>query len=106
MGVQYTLADVQAQSRGEWSYTQLEDDHKWCSLRPVLFSDLERGIKRIFRKFADNTKLGGSVGLLKSKKALQRDLDNLEQWVETNFVIQWDKVPDHALVSQQPHVVL
>jgi len=44
----------------------------------IFINELDKGIKCTLSKFADNTKLGRIVDMLKGRKTLQRHVDMLD----------------------------
>lgn len=59
-------------------------------LGPVLFNG-DRQVKCTLSEFADHTKLKGTVGSLKSREVLQRDLNTLTSWGAMTSCMKFNK---------------
>ncbi|RMC15838.1 hypothetical protein DUI87_08042 [Hirundo rustica rustica] len=66
------------------SFRKEREKNVWLNMGSSPYDDLDETIVCILNNFTENTKLDGSVVLLKSRKALQRDLDRLDPWAEVN----------------------
>ena len=77
--------------------------HEWCSAglsirasSNAFINDLGKEAECTFSQFADDTKLGWNIDVLDCRKALQRELDRLDQWAEANCM-RFDKAKCQVL---------
>jgi len=79
----------------EWSHSkscsqclsvQVETSDKGLVLFYIFVGGIDSSIECTRSKFADDTKLCGSVNMLEGRDAIQRDLDSLERWAHVNLM--------------------
>ena len=82
------------ESGGEWLSVWMEIGDKCCPqgsvpgliLFDISINYIDNGIKCIFGKLVDDTKLCGMVNMPKGRDAIQEDLDRLEQLAQENHM--------------------
>ncbi|TRZ14993.1 hypothetical protein HGM15179_012112 [Zosterops borbonicus] len=71
-----------------WGQSPVVFLHQGSVLGPALFNifidDMDEAIKSFISKFVDDTQLGARVDRLEDRRALQGDLEWLDQWAESN----------------------
>ncbi|RMC16199.1 hypothetical protein DUI87_08413 [Hirundo rustica rustica] len=76
-----------------WLTNEVPDDWKLANVKPIHKKgervdpgnySMDEDIESFIRKFADNPQLGVCVDLLEDRRALQRDLEWLDGWAESN----------------------
>ena len=72
--------------KSSWSRVVFPRGRYWglSCLISFFIDNLDDGIMYTLSKFAGDTKLDGSADLPGGRKALQRDLDKMDQWADGN----------------------
>ena len=68
-----------------------------------IFGDMDSGIECTLSKFANGTKLCGTVNMQEGRDAIQRDLDRLERWARVNLM-KFNKAKCKVLYMDQDNL--